>query len=69
MDEQKYIPFTEEMKKAAALGLASLVSDEELAADYILPKAFDPRVGKTVAKAVYDCAIREGVARIEAPKA
>ena len=56
---------TEEMKKAAALGLASLVSDEELAADYILPKAFDPRVGKTVAKAVYDCAIREGVARIK----
>ena len=56
---------TEEMKKAAALGLASLVSDEELAADYILPKAFDPRVGKTVAKAVYDCAVREGVARIK----
>ena len=55
---------TEEMKKAAALGLASLVSDEELSADYILPKAFDPRVGKTVAKAVYDCAIAEGVARI-----
>ena len=56
---------TEEMKKAAALGLASLVSDEELSADYILPKAFDPRVGKTVAKAVYDCAVREGVARIK----
>ena len=56
---------TEEMKKAAALGLASLVSDEELSADYILPKAFDPRVGKTVAKAVYDCALREGVARIK----
>ena len=56
---------TEEMKKAAAMGLASLVSDEELRADYILPKAFDPRVGKTVAKAVYDCAVREGVARIK----
>ena len=56
---------TEEMKKAAAYGIASLVSDEELSAEYIIPKAFDPRVGKTVAKAVYDCAIAEGVARIK----
>ena len=55
---------TEEMKKAAAYGIASLVADEELSAEYIIPKAFDPRVGKTVAKAVYDCAIAEGVARI-----
>ena len=55
---------TEGMKKAAALGLASLVGEEELAADYILPKAFDPRVAGTVAKAVYDCAVAEGVARI-----
>ena len=56
---------TEGMKKAAAYGIASLVSDEELSAEYIIPKAFDPRVGKTVAKAVYDCAIAEGVARIK----
>ena len=56
---------TEEMKKAAAYGIASLISDEELSAEYIIPKAFDPRVGKTVAKAVYDCAIAEGVARIK----
>ena len=56
---------TECMKKAAAYGIASLVSDEELSAEYIIPKAFDPRVGKTVAKAVYDCAIAEGVARIK----
>ena len=55
---------TEEMKLAAAYGIASLVSDEELSAEYIIPKAFDERVGKTVAKAVYDCAIKEGVARI-----
>ena len=56
---------TEGMKKAAAYGIASLVADDELSAEYIIPKAFDPRVGKTVAKAVYDCAITEGVARIK----
>jgi malate dehydrogenase (oxaloacetate-decarboxylating) len=55
---------TEEMKLAAAYGIASLVSDEELSAEYIIPKAFDPRVGKTVAKAVYDSAVKTGVARI-----
>ena len=55
---------TEEMKLAAAYGIASLVSDEELCAEYIIPKAFDERVGKTVAKAVYDCAKETGVARI-----
>ncbi len=57
---------TEEMKLAAAYGIASLVADEELSADYIIPKAFDPRVGETVAKAVYDCAIKTGVARVKA---
>ena len=55
---------TEGMKLAAAYGIASLVSEEELSAEYIIPKAFDPRVGQTVAKAVYDAAIAEGVARI-----
>jgi len=55
---------TEEMKYAAAYGIASLVSDEELNADYIIPKAFDERVGKTVAKAVYESAIKCGVARV-----
>ena len=55
---------TEEMKRAAAYGIASLVSDEELCADYIMPKAFDPRVGAAVAKAVYDCAVETGIARI-----
>ena len=55
---------TEEMKLSAAYGIASLVSDEELSAEYIIPKAFDERVGKTVAKAVYDSAVETGVARI-----
>ena len=54
----------EEMKLAAAEAIASLVSDEELSADYILPKAFDPRVGKTVAEAVAEAARKSGVARI-----
>ena len=54
----------EEMKKAAAEAIASLVSDEELSADYILPAAFDERVGKTVAKAVAQAARDSGVARI-----
>lgn len=54
----------EDMKMAAAEAIASLVSDEELCAEYILPKAFDERVGKTVAKAVMDAARNSGVARI-----
>ncbi|MBQ9424364.1 MAG: NAD-dependent malic enzyme [Erysipelotrichaceae bacterium] len=54
----------EEMKMAAAAALSSLVSDEELNEEYILPKAFDPRVGKTVAAAVAEAARKSGVARI-----
>ena len=54
----------EEMKIAAAKAIASLVSDEELSPEYILPKAFDERVGTTVAKAVMDAARKSGVARI-----
>ena len=54
----------DEMKIAAAHALAGLISDEELSADYIIPKAFDPRVGETVAKAVAEAARRSGVARI-----
>lgn len=54
----------EEMKIAAAKAIASLVSDEELNAEYILPKAFDERVGKTVAEAVMKAAKETGVARI-----
>ena len=54
----------DEMKIAAANALAGLISDEELSADYIIPKAFDPRVGKAVAEAVAEAARRSGVARI-----
>ncbi len=54
----------DEMKLAASYALAGLISDEELSADYIIPKAFDPRVGKTVAAAVAKAARETGVARI-----
>ena len=54
----------EEMKMAAAEALAGLISDEELNEDYIIPAAFDPRVGPAVAKAVAEAARRTGVARI-----
>ena len=54
----------EEMKMAAAEAIASLVSDEELCEEYILPHAFDKRVGPAVAKAVAEAARRSGVARI-----
>ena len=54
----------EEMKMAAANALASLITDEELNEDYIIPAAFDPRVGPAVAKAVAEAARASGVARI-----
>ena len=54
----------EEMKMAAAKALADLISDEELSADYIIPKAFDKRVGPAVAKAVAEAARKSGVARL-----
>ncbi len=53
----------EQMQMAASLAIASLVSDEELAADYIMPFAFDERIGRTVAEAVADAARKSGVAR------
>ena len=54
----------EEMKMAAANALASLIPDEKLSADYIIPDALDPRVGPAVAKAVAQAAVDSGVARI-----
>ena len=54
----------DEMKLAAAYAIAGIVSDSELRPDYILPDAFDPRVGKAVAAAVAEAARKSGVARI-----
>ena len=54
----------EEMKIAASKAIAALISDEELSADNIIPKAFDKRVGPAVAKAVAEASKRTGVARI-----
>ncbi len=54
----------EEMKMAAAQALADLISEDELNEDYIIPAAFDPRVGPAVAKAVAEAARASGVARI-----
>ena len=54
----------DQMKIAAAYALAELVSEDELCADYVLPAAFDPRVGPAVAKAVAKAARDTGVARI-----
>ncbi len=54
----------EEMKLSAAMALAGLIDEEDLNEENIIPKAFDPRVGPTVAKAVAEAARRSGVARL-----
>lgn len=54
----------EEMKIAASYAIASLVADDELNPEYILPQAFDKRIGKAVAEAVKKAAVKTGVARI-----
>lgn len=54
----------EEMKVAASYAIASLVGDDELNPEYILPQAFDKRIGKAVAEAVKEAAVKTGVARI-----
>lgn len=58
------LDINEEMKIAAANAIASLVSDEELRPEYIIPAPFDKRVAPTVAKAVKEAAIKTGVNRI-----
>ncbi len=55
----------EDMQMAASLAIASLISDEELNEEYIMPFAFDERIGKTVAAKVAEAAIASGVARIK----
>ncbi len=54
----------DDMKVAAAMAIANLVADNELTSDYIVPAAFDERVGKAVASAVAEAAKKSGVARI-----
>ena len=53
----------EEMQMAASLAIASLISDDELNEDYIMPFAFDERIGKAVSEKVAEAAIKTGVAR------
>ncbi len=55
---------TENMKIAAAYAIAGLVDDDKLSPDFIMPEAFDPRIRETVARAVAEAAIKDGVARI-----
>ncbi len=55
---------TENMKIAAAYAIASLVPDDKLSPEFIMPEAFDPRIRETVSKAVAEAAIKDGVARI-----
>lgn len=54
----------EDMKVAASHALASLIDEKDLSPDYIIPAAFDPRVGPAVAKAVAEAARKSGVARL-----
>lgn len=55
---------TEPMKEAAARAIASIVTDEELSEDYIIPDAFNEKVAKAVAKAVADEAVRSGISKL-----
>lgn len=61
--DAKATGITEEMKMAAAKAIASIVTDDELKEDYIIPGAFDERVAKMVAKAVADEAIKLGITK------
>lgn len=61
--DAKASDINEEMKKAAAYAIAKLITNDELHEDYIIVAAFDPRVGKAVAQAVYEAAIESGVNR------
>jgi malate dehydrogenase (oxaloacetate-decarboxylating) len=55
---------TEPMKEAAARAIASIVTDDELSEDYIIPDAFNEKVAKVVAKAVADEAVKSGISKM-----
>ncbi|PKM86162.1 MAG: NAD-dependent malic enzyme, partial [Firmicutes bacterium HGW-Firmicutes-10] len=55
---------TDEMKMAAAVGIASLIEEKDLTPEYVIPSPFDPRVAKKVAEEVKKVAIATGMARI-----
>lgn len=61
--DAKATAITEEMKVAAVNAIASIVSDEELNEEYVIPDPFDERVAKAVAKAVADCAVELGITK------
>ena len=61
--DAKATDITEEMKIAAAKAIASIVADDELNEEYIIPGAFDERVAKVVAKAVADTAKAQGIVK------
>lgn len=61
--DAKSTKISEEMKRAAAQGLASLIQDDELNPDYIIPSVFDRRVKDVVSQAVKDIAIQQGLVR------
>jgi malate dehydrogenase (oxaloacetate-decarboxylating) len=60
---------TEEMKLAAARGIAATIDDDELTEDYIIPSVFNREVGREVARAVAEEAERDGAARLDEPTA
>lgn len=55
---------TDEMKMAAAVGIASLIEEKDLTPEYVIPSPFDPRVAKKVAEEVKKVAIATGIARL-----
>ena len=62
--DAKATDINEEMKIAAAYAIASLIAEDELSDEYVIPKVFDKRVGEKVAAAVYKAAVESGVARV-----
>jgi len=62
--DAKATDINEKMKIAAAYAISSLIAEDELSEEYVIPKAFDKRVGEKVAEAVYKTAVESGIARV-----